>query len=77
MINALLYMHTFTYWELVCFCLCSFVRCICKLVKSFIVTGWLLVYMEQLSSHWMDFLEILYLRTFRISATKNSSFIKI
>jgi hypothetical protein len=42
-----------------------------KVAVSFIMAGWLSVYMEQLTTDWLDFLESLYLRTFRICATKD------
>jgi len=41
-----------------------------KVAVSFIMAGCLLVCIEQLGSNWMDFLESLYLRTFRICAAK-------
>jgi len=41
-----------------------------KVAVSFIMAGCLSVCMEQLGSNWMDFLESLYSRTFRICAAK-------
>jgi hypothetical protein len=41
-----------------------------KVALSFIVVGCLSVCTEQLGSDWMDFLQSLYLRAFRICATK-------